>query len=279
MPRMCLSFDDLGNRAAQPLADTMTMDFPVTRETIDHAEQWVHELAKLLSPPVKVTVQGTFRWEHPERDASSAQVAKAVRAVSGLRGAMHLADLRHTAECATLLRTVADFSAEIEYLGEALLEGRLTDDQSRFVDQHFAPFPSDPDELAAREREYYIGRKDMAKARSRLFTKWGGDAKELDKIAAYLNKGYDSFVHGANGSAMELFTGRTTSFMLNGHESNRHICMAKASVAGKVKEFLNALRLMALSRHIEQMNNEIRAAFQKLDESGEDSVEGCAGLD
>ena len=253
MPRMSLSFDDLGNRAAQPLADTMTVDFPVTRETMDHAEQWVHELAKLLSPPVKVTVQGTFRWEHPERDASSAQV--------------------------TLLRTVADFSAEIEYLGEALLEGRLTDDQSRFVDQHFAPFPSDPDELAAREREYYIGRKDMAKARSRLFTKWGGDAKELDKIAAYLNKGYDSFVHGANGSAMELFTGRTTSFMLNGHESNRHVCMAKASVAGKVKEFLNALRLMALSRHLEQMNNEIRAAFQKLDESGEDSVEGCAGLD
>lgn len=254
------------------------MDFPVTRSTLDLAEGWVHELAGALEQPVKIPIAGNFRWEHPKKDADSVQVAKAVRAVSGLRAALQLADFGYVVECATLLRTVADFCAEIEYLGEALVEGRLTADQQKFVDQHFAPFPTDPDELAAREREYYVGRKDMEKARRRLFTKWGGGTSELDKIAAYLNKGYDSFVHGSNGSAMELFSGRTSAFMLRGHESTYHICSTKAAVAGKLKEFLNALRLMALTRGLENMNDNILLAFSNLDASEEDSAAPCKQL-
>ncbi len=254
------------------------MDFPVTRTVIDRAEMWVHELASSLEPPIKVPVLNSFRWEHPQKDASAAQVAKAVRAVSGLRAALQLADLGYTAECGTILRTVADFSSEIEYLGEALLEGRLTSDQQKFVEQHFAKFPTDSDELAAREREYFIGRKDIANARRRLFKKLDGPTDEVDKIVAYLNKGYDSLVHGSNESAMQLYSGRTAAFMLRGQESALHICSAKVAVAGKTKEFLNALRLMALTRGHRLMNDAIRAAFIELDTSKEDAGQLCLGL-
>lgn len=254
------------------------MDFPITRAILDQAEDWVQGFAKALPPPTRVPVLDSFRWEHPEKDASTAQVAKAVRAVSGLRAALHLADAGYTVEPAALLRTVADFTAEIEYLGEALVEGRLTADQQKFVEQHFAPFPEDPDELAEREREFYIGRKDIAKASRRLFEKWGGNIEQYDRIAAYLNKGYDSFVHGTNESAMQLYSGRTGDFMLRGHESPRHVCMAKVAVAGKLKAFLNALRLMAMSRKDQATHDAIREAYCHLDASEEDSGLPCSGL-
>ena len=261
-----------------PRTENAPLDFPTTRSILDRAEDWVQQFGKTLRSPSQVPVLNSFRWEHPDKDAGSAQVAKAVRAISGLRAALHLADSGYTVEAGTLLRTVADFTAEIEYLGEALIEGRLTADQQKFVEQHFAPFPEDPDELAAREREYYIGRKDVAKASRRLFEKWGGKPEEYDKIAAYLHKGYDSFVHGANESAMQLFTGRTRTFMLRGHESQRHICMTKVAVAGKLKAFLNALRLMAMSRNDQTMHDAIRTAFNELDKSEEDSGAPCGGL-
>ena len=57
------------------------------------------------------------------------------------------------------LATVADFAAEIIFIGEGLLEGRFTKEQARFIEQHHAALPASPDELAAREREYYVGRK------------------------------------------------------------------------------------------------------------------------
>jgi len=254
------------------------MDFPVTRRILGRLDAWIHAFAQLLPPANRVPVKDSFRWEHPDRTPEAAQVAKAVRAVSGLRAALHLADVGHTVECGTLLRTVADFSAEIIYLGEAIVEGRLTADQQRFVEQHFAPFPTDPDELAAREREYYIGRKDIGRAHRRILEKFGAPADEMAKIGAYLNKGYDSYVHGSNGSAMELYDVTINSFMLSGHRSQRFICMAKVSVAGKLQEFLNSLRFMAITRGASAIAEQIRLATDELDKSQEDAGLPCVGL-
>ena len=254
------------------------MDFPVTRGVLDGAESFVHALASMLPDPVRVPVLESFRWEHPVKTSEAAQVAKAVRACSGLRAAMHLADAGYTVECGVLLRVVSDYSAEIIYLGEGLVEGRLTPDQAKFLEQHFNPMPTDPGELAAREREYYVGRKDIAKAHRRLNEKYGAPADQFAEIASYLNKGYDSLVHGTNQSAMELYSGLTNQFMLHGHESKRYICSAKTSVAGKLKEFLNALRIMAITRHVQALHDEINEAWKRLDASQEDVGVLCRGL-
>ena len=253
------------------------MDFPVTRTVLDRVDAWVHAFAQMLQPAERVPLKDSFRWEHPQKTPADVQVAKAVRAASGLRAALHLADLRHTIECGVVLRTVADFSAEILYIGEAILEGRLTEDQRRFVDQHFAPFPTDPDELAAREREYYVGRRDIGRAHRRLLERQGGPADELAKLGAYINKGYDSYVHGSNASAMELYDARINSFMLQGHLSERFVCLAKVSVAGKLQEFLKSLQFMAITRG-SSLYDEIRSAAGELDASGEDFGGACADL-
>ncbi len=212
------------------------------------------------------------------QDAETVQVAKAVRIASGLRAAMALADLGHTVECAALLRMVADFSSEILFIGEGLIEGRFTDEQTKYIAQHFSPMPSDPDELAAREREYYVGRKAIASAHARLLEKTGAPKEQHAKYSAYLNKGFDMYVHGHYRTAMELYTGESMSFMMRGNKSARLICVAKVTVAGKLKEALNSLRFMSMTRQMQEVNIALVEAFDKIDKSGEDTSLPCRGL-
>jgi hypothetical protein len=255
------------------------MDFVRTRTIIDALQGWVTQFADRLPQPVKNTLdRGGFRWEHETMDADTLQVTKAVRIASGLRAAMVLADAGHTVECGVILRTVADFSAEIIFIGEGLLEGRFTKEQARSIEQHHAALPATADELAEREREYYVGRKAVAKAHKRIGEKVGDRSQELLKITAFLNKGYDSYVHGSYASAMELFTGRTMGFMMAGTESPRSVCVAKVAVAGKLNEALNALRFMAITRAMKNVEAELHAAFDSIHESGEDAGLPCRDL-
>jgi hypothetical protein len=61
----------------------------------------------------------------------------------------------------------------------------------------------------------------MAKSLRRMAEKTSTPTNQIVNITAFLNKGYDGFVHGASYSAMELFTGETFSFMMSGHKSDR----------------------------------------------------------
>ena len=255
------------------------MDFPVTRNLIERLPEWVDELASILPEPVRVPVDSYgFRWKYPEQSAEVVQTAKAVRMVSGIRAAITLADMGFTTECGTLLRTVSDCASEIHFLAEGLLAGGLNAAQQKFVDQYFVPFPEDPDELAAREREYYVGRKDILSALRRFGDRFGGGGDDLVKISTFLNKGYDSYVHSSFTSAMELYSGLTKSFMLSGNESVRSQCVAKVSVAGKLYEVIVALELMAITRELEDLRERTREGRKELDGSEEQSSAPCAHL-
>jgi len=245
---------------------------------IERLPGWVERVAARLPPPKQVPFGSSFRWEHASKDGETLQVAKAVRIASGLRAAMALADMRYTVESGALLRTMSDFASEIIFIGEGLLEGRFTEEQQRFIDQSYCSLPESPDELAAQETARLVGRKAIGKAQSRIADKTGMDKGLLAKITAYLNKGYDGFVHGHYSSAMELFTGRTMKFMMTGHESDRHVCSTKVAVSGKLKEALNALRFMAMTRGMSDLDQELRGAFDTLDKSKEDSGRPCQGL-
>jgi len=72
----------------------------------------------------------------------------------------------------------------------------------------------------------------MAKSLRQIAEHSGMPADRIVDITAFLNKGYDGFVHGASYSAMELFTGESFTFMMSGHKSDRFVCFAKIGVAG-----------------------------------------------
>lgn len=249
------------------------MDFKLTRAAIDALNTPIDALAACLPRPTMVPLAGgDFRWEYPIQSPEVVQVAKAVRMVTSIKAAWHLAERGLTTECATLLRVTSDFASEIVFLAEGILEGKLNSAQQKFVDDYFKPFPTDPDELATREREYYVGRKDIIAAHTRFAQKAGIDGAHLERLIKYLNKGYDAYVHGAYATAMELFTGATYSFMLNKNESPQGNCVAKVAVAGKLHEVFVALEMMAFTRGQRELGQHLLE--MRLDLAGSSEATG-----
>lgn len=220
---------------------------------------------------------GGFDWRFTAETPEALQLGKAVRAVTSIRGALLLADQGLTTEAGSLLRTTSDFAHEIIAVAEGVIEGRMTTAQQEFVDQYFAPLATTADELEQMGRLYYVGRDKLFAAHQRIAEKTTGQVDLLRATTRFLNYGYDKFVHGAYSSAMELFTGRTNTFMLRQNESAQHRCATLTAVAGKLHEVLVALAFMTMSRRDQELYESIRAAIRELEESGEGTRKYCEG--
>jgi len=235
----------------------LTADFPQTRAALEKIPAWVNQLAETLPPPVLVPFGPGRRWEHEKRDPLVAQVAKAVRLATALRASLVLADAGLTTEAHSLLRIVGDINGEIQMLAEALVAGRLTKEQEDFLNQFFESLPLRPEELAAKEPVRFVGRGVVAKAVARLFKGPRSATEKHARGVAYLNTGYDRYVHAKYSTAMELFNGQ--HFMLTGSDFPQQVRETKVAVAGKTVESVQSLRLMAKIRRLERLGGEIRA--------------------
>ena len=121
-----------------------------SRDLIERLDGWVNELAVPLMPP-RVVPEGDdrLRLEFRQHIPNAVMVGKLVRAVSGLRGALLLAEAGYVAECAALLRMVSDFCTEVSAIGEALNRGGEPPRAVRdFVNQYFTPKARTPEEFA-----------------------------------------------------------------------------------------------------------------------------------
>lgn len=191
-----------------------------------------------------------LRWEHEEKTLEVAQVAKAVRLMATLRGALALADMRLTTEACSLLRLAGDLSMEILFVCEGI-KGPMTEDHRLFLEQFFASPPMSPEEL---ERVRWVGRPAVARALARLFGPTGVNVEDDAKKRAYLAAIYDRYVHGKYATAMELFSGETMNFMLGGSDDPGHVHEVKIAVAGKTVEAIQALQMMAVMRRLSLMD-------------------------
>ena len=88
-------------------------------------------------------------------------------------------------------------------------------------------------------------RDEMLAAHSRLAKKFKENPDRLRKVTRYLNHGYDKYVHGGYITAMELYDGRTDTFMLRGHEYELGREIATGATARKLHHALVALMNMA----------------------------------
>ncbi|MGH8572563.1 MAG: hypothetical protein ACREX8_08310, partial [Gammaproteobacteria bacterium] len=150
--------------------DEPMADFTLGRSVIDQIEGWAHQLAAPLLPPREVPEgDAEIRLEFREHIPHAVMVGKCIRAVSGIRAALVLAEVGYVAECAALLRIVSDFCTEITAVGEALNRGgALPGAVQDFVDQYFVLRPRTPAQLAAAERNRYVSREKLMKAELRL---------------------------------------------------------------------------------------------------------------
>jgi hypothetical protein len=214
-----------------------------------------------------------FHWAYEEKSAGIVQMAKAVRMASGIRAALYLADAGFLPESASILRMVSDYSTEIVALGEGMMRGTLTSAQQRFVDQFFAPFPATPAEFDSQEREFYVSREELMKSEVRLANDASLNGEQLRSLKRYLNKGYDSYVHGGYQTAMQMYHGGLKAFQIKGATDDvRGIAATKAGVTGKLHEVVVALEFMAQIWGLRELHSELRSARHRLDASREQSL-------
>ena len=191
------------------------------RELIDRLDRWANELAVPLMPPRVVVVSegdDRHRLEFRQHNPHAVMVGKLVRAVSGLHGALFLAEAGYVAECAALLRMVSDFCTEVSAIGEALNRGGAPPPAVRnFVNQYFTPKARTPEEYATKERTRYVSREELMKAEVRLTEDTTVDGGRLRTIHQFINMTYDAYVHGAYETTMELCNPSTGVFAMRGH--------------------------------------------------------------
>jgi hypothetical protein len=206
----------------------------LAREILDKLDGWANQLVA-LALPLRATPDGddAIRLEFRQQIPESVMIGKLVRAVSGLRAALLLAETGHIAECAAVLRIVSDLCTEISVVGFALDQGGdLPAAVKDFVAQYFKPRSRTPDEFASAERVRYVTREALMKVHKTLAQNHSLDANMLDRSHRFVNMAYDAYVHGACETTMELWNQRTGAFEMRGHPSY-----------GKREEFVEAVFL------------------------------------
>lgn len=223
------------------------VEFTFEKNLINQIGNWVNELAAPLMPPQVVSEEnGIVHLEFHEHTPNAVMVGKLIRAVSGIRAALVLADLGYIAECASILRIVSDFCTEINAIGEALnSDGKIPNSIQTFVDQYFSLKPRTPEQLIEAERIHYISREEFLKAELRLAERANVDGAQLRKIHRFLNMTYDSYVHGAYETTMELYDLHTGIFMMFGHTSMLKRKEFVEAVCLKLHEVVIAIEITA----------------------------------
>lgn len=247
-------------------------DFPVTRQTLDSLHGWVRRLAAPVLPAKRVPTRKGFVWRFTEETPLALMVAKAVRIASGLRAAMLLADTGFITESACLLRIGGDLAVEIVAIGEGELRGQKTKAQQEFVTQFFSrPTMGDVLETGP-QKKAFVKRDELLAAHTRLAEAAGQDKEEIRELIRQMTWGYDGYVHGSYSSAMELYHGGHSEFMLQGHEDEGRRRVHRAAVSSKVVEALNAFRMVAIVERNEQLSRELGAAAARLMSSRESAL-------
>ena len=242
-------------------------DFSFGRKLIDQLDRWVNELASPLLPPREVFEEDNeIRLEFREHIPHSVMIGKSIRAVSGIRASLVLADLGYLAECAALLRMVSDFCTEITAVGEALNRGgKFPTAVQNFVDQYFIQKPRTPQQLAEAERTYYVSREELMKAEVRMAENTQIDGEQMRIIRRFLNMSYDAYIHGSYETTMELYDPPAGRFMMSGHTSISKRKEFVEAVLLKLHEVVVALEITAAVTANASVFNATRKARHTMD--------------
>jgi hypothetical protein len=237
------------------------------RAIIDKLDRWANSLVA-LALPLHATPEGEsdLRLEFTQRIPQSVRMGKLIRAISGLRAALVLAEAGHITECAALLRMVSDFCTEISAIGFALNRGGdLPAAVKEFVAQYFIPRARTPDEFAATDRVRYVSREALMKVHKALASHQSIDTTHLDHTHRFLNMAYDAYVHGACETTMELWNPKTGTFEMRGHSSRAKGDEFIDAVFLKMHEVVVATELTAAVTGHSEVFADARAARRAMD--------------
>ena len=222
----------------------------VAAEILNRLDSWVNELAAHLDPPRRLP-DGSFRLEFTQQSPDAVMVGKLVRAVSGLHGALVLAEAGYITECAVVLRTVTDFCTEISTVASFVAQDeQLPCAVQDFVEEYFLPRARTPEEFAAPGRKGYVSRDKLMKEYKKFVESVdikGVNAQQFDLNHRFINMSYDAYVHGAYETTMELWSDQRGTFMMRSHSSAAKRNEFVEAVFMKIPEVVGATELTAVA--------------------------------
>lgn len=236
-------------------------------QILEKLDGWVNSLMAPALPLREMPAGGDeIRLEFRQQIPHSVMIGKLIRAVSGLRGALVLAETGHITECAAVLRIVSDFCTEISAIGFALQQrDELPTAVKDFVAQYFAPKARTPAEFAATERTRYVSREALMKVHKALADNQPVDSDLLDRSHRFVNMVYDAYVHGAYETTMELWNPRTNTFAMRGHPSPVKRQEFAEAVLLKMHEVVVAAELTAAVTANNEVFTQAREARRTMD--------------
>lgn len=216
------------------------------------------------------------RPEFREHKPETVMIGKCVRAVSGFRAALALADSGYMVECTSIMRMVSDFCDEVRAIGMGMElqreegQGGLPKSVRHFVDRYFFPTPITPEHVrqAKEKRPRSPRREDLIKAQAGWAEAQGLDGHKMRECKAELDRILNAYVHGDYETTMELYDPRTRRFRMRGSQlgtaSQHHV----NTMHRMLHTVVGALEITAALTSHAEVFQETRETRHALDKAG-----------
>jgi hypothetical protein len=199
-------------------ADTFNVELETLRTRIFPLTRFLHALALTLDRPTMVWEDHVFRYKEPHLVHFC--LLRGVRIVSALNASIHLARCGFPQEIVVLLRTVAEFVSQIDFvLASRDNEGNLSVEASTFISAFFEDSrrPSAPEgkrvKLAQKRVHTIIG-EHLDKAVG--FEPGSRPRKPASQLKSNVYLNFSNYVHGRYPESMDLYGGTPGRFHLTG---------------------------------------------------------------
>lgn len=181
-------------------------------ETCGVCEGAFHRLAGLVPPPVFVNEE--FRYQ--EKTIEQAMVLKLSRVISGLHAVRALLDRGLYQEVSVLFRVLDELGEDLQFLGEAVRTGTITDQQRAYLESFYQEEFSDPkNPMASTQDRPTVSRRKIhaAIAASPRFAVNPSDGQALYQT---VSKALSGYVHGASVHILDSYGGSPPRFHVSG---------------------------------------------------------------
>ena len=181
----------------------------------------LHGFALTLDLPVfhKKPTDRYFRFERPE--LAHFCLLRGVRMVSALNASIELARHGFSQEIAVLLRTMIEYSTQIDFMMTSYKDGDLSPEAAEFLKAYFDDDMRGPDALKGKKGPSLIQKKlhDIIGAELDKFAAYEGNTANRKPAAQLLSNVYlnfSNYVHGRYPEVMDLYGGTPGRFHMNG---------------------------------------------------------------
>lgn len=186
-------------------------------QALKYMEGTVHELAKHVPKPKRISTKNGFVFRYVEKSIHQAIVQKLARLVSTLYATRHLLNGGFVQEVGALKRILDEIQDDILFLLSGIND--LTPLHRKFLGAFFADEFDADTALESTQKRRMVPRQKIQAHNAHFFASIPGspfDPSRMNEILRTIRKAYSGYVHAASPQIMELYSGNPLRFHMFG---------------------------------------------------------------